>query len=140
MDRFSYAVNSGNSGKEKDPLWGRFKSSKQNLSQKIRLFPAIRGNPETEICPHSAIWPGFARIVRHSRGRKMELLEILQTIALCGGAIMLALIALFLFLISNYIGAFMSGIGTWEDDEEEELINPADLPEMLEKRSSRRKR
>ena len=70
----------------------------------------------------------------------MELLEILQTIALCGGAIMLALIALFLFLISNYIGAFMSGIGTWEDDEEEELINPADLPEMLEKRSSRRKR
>lgn len=70
----------------------------------------------------------------------MELLEILQTIALCGGAIMLALIALFLFLISNYIGAFMSGIGTWEDDEEEELINPADLPEMLEKRSSKRKR
>ena len=70
----------------------------------------------------------------------MELLEILQTIALCGGAIMLALIALFLFLISNYIGAFMSGIGTWEDDEEEELSNPADLPEMLEKRSSRRKR
>ena len=70
----------------------------------------------------------------------MEVLEILQTIALCGGAIMLALIALFLFLISNYIGAFMSGIGTWEDDEEEELINPADLPEMLEKRSSKRKR
>jgi hypothetical protein len=70
----------------------------------------------------------------------MEVFEILQTIALCGGAIMLALIALFLFLISNYIGAFMSGIGTWEDDEEEELINPADLPEMLEKRSTRRKR
>jgi hypothetical protein len=70
----------------------------------------------------------------------MELLEILQTIALCGGAIMLALIALFLFLISNYIGAFMSGIGTWEVDEEQELINPADLPEILEKRSSRRKR
>ena len=70
----------------------------------------------------------------------MEVFEILQTIALCGGEIMLALIALFLFLISNYIGAFMSGIGTWEDDEEEELINPADLPEMLEKRSTRRKR
>ena len=70
----------------------------------------------------------------------MEVFEILQTIALCGGAIMLALIALFLFLISNYIRAFLSGIGTWEDDEEEELINPADLPEMLEKRSTRRKR
>ena len=70
----------------------------------------------------------------------MELLEILQTIALCGGAIMLALVALFLFLISNYIGAFMSGIGTWEDDEAEELINPADLPEILEKRSRKRKR
>lgn len=70
----------------------------------------------------------------------MDVLEILQTIALCGGAIMLALIALLLFLISNYIGAFMSGIGTWEDDEAEELINPADLPQILEKRSGRRRR
>jgi len=68
----------------------------------------------------------------------MEVLEILQTVALCGGAIMLAIIALLLFLIANYIGAFMDGIGTWHD-ENEELTNPADLPEILERRTSRRK-
>ena len=68
----------------------------------------------------------------------MEVLEILQTVALCGGAIMLAIIALLLFLIANYIGAFMDGIGTWHD-ENEVLTNPADLPEILERRPSRRK-
>jgi hypothetical protein len=68
----------------------------------------------------------------------MEVLEILQTVALCGGAIILAIIALILFLIANYIGAFMDGIGTWQD-EDEVLTNPTDLPEILERRSRGRK-
>ena len=68
----------------------------------------------------------------------MEVLEILQTVALCGGAIMIAIIALILFLIANYIGAFMDGSGIWHD-EDELLTNPAGLPDILERRSSRRK-
>jgi len=67
----------------------------------------------------------------------MDVLEILQTIALCGGALMLAIIALFLFLITNYIGAFMDGVGTWQD---EEVVNPEDLPDFFEKHSSKRRR
>ena len=68
----------------------------------------------------------------------MNVFEILQTVALCGGAIMLAIIALILFLIANYMGAFMDGIGTWHD-EDEVLTNPADLPDLLERRSTKRK-
>ena len=70
----------------------------------------------------------------------MNVIEILQTVALCGGALMLALIALLLFLIANYIGAFMDGIGTWHEEEDNILINPADLPNILEKRSMKSKR
>ena len=48
----------------------------------------------------------------------MEGLKILRTIALCGGAILLAIIALPLLLIVNCIGTFIDGIGTWHNEDE----------------------
>jgi len=64
----------------------------------------------------------------------MNILEILQTVGLCSGAIALAFIAVQASLIADYIRVYLDDHGVWLEDGAEELRTPVDLLENYVKR------
>jgi hypothetical protein len=70
---------------------------------------------------------------------RLSILEILRTIAICGGALALLWIAIQASLIADYIRVYLDAHGIWLEDGAEELRTPVELLEHMEQ-AQRKKR